>query len=178
MSDISTIWSPSLGLGDWYVPPVVANLIIDEDGESIIDELGAAINDGLFAGGGDLRIGNDLGTAVLISLFTDGNASADDLLPDQSGDRRGWWGDLGADRPIGSKLWLRFRSKQTDVTLALVKNDIEQALRWLIDDGIAASIDVTTEWTRQGVLGCQIAIIRQTGPTAAVQFSWAWKDFD
>ncbi|NIJ07246.1 phage gp46-like protein [Sphingomonas vulcanisoli] len=176
MADISTIWSPSQGIGDWYLTNVVADIIIDETGSSVLDELGNAINDGLLAGGGDLVVGNDLGTAILISLFTDAAASADDAIPDTSGDPRGWWGDLSEDRPIGSKIWLRMRSKQTDLVLAQVKNDIETALQWLLDDGIAAAVDVMTQWMKAQTLGARVVVTRANGTTASLNFSWAWKE--
>ena len=35
-----------------------------------------------------------LGTAVLLSLFTDRQAALDDVLPAGATDRRGWWGDV------------------------------------------------------------------------------------
>jgi phage gp46-like protein len=123
---------------------------------------------------GDLS--GDLETAVLISVFTDRTAGDDDVIPDASGDPRGWWGDLDADRPIGSKLWLRLRSKQTDTVLALVRNDIADALAWLIDDGVAAAVDVTAEWTRPGMLGARIVIHRASGTTASFRYDWAWKE--
>lgn len=175
MSDISTSWNAALGVGDWVLTLPRDGLITDETGGSVTDDMGGAIGDGLFTGGG-IVVGNDLGTAVLISLFTDRTAEADDTIVDGSTNPRGWWGDLGADRPIGSKLWLRMRSKQTDLTLALVKDDITQALAWLIDDGIAARVDVLTEWTRPGMLGAKITIYRANGTTTALRFDWAWKE--
>lgn len=176
MADISTVWSPSLGIGDWYLQLSADGMIVDETGASILDSDDAAINDGLFSGASDLLVGNDLGTAVLISLFTDAQAGPDDIIPDGSDDPRGWWGDLGEDRPIGSKLWLLSRSKQTSTVLALAKLYIEQALEWMIDDGIAASIDVAAEWSRPGFLGALVTIHRASGSAAAVRFDWAWKE--
>ena len=75
---------------------------------------------------GDLAADNGLKTAVLISLFTDRLAAADDEIPDGTEDRRGWWGDMPADGsapsgappdPIGSRLWLLARAKQSAETL-------------------------------------------------------------
>ena len=47
--------------------------------------------------GGDLATDDGLRTAVIISLFTDARARADDPLPEADADRRGWWGDCGSD---------------------------------------------------------------------------------
>ena len=178
MADISSIWSPSLGVGDWYFQVAETGLITDELGASILDQLGQALDDGLFSGSGDLVVGNDLGTAILISLFTDAEAGDDDVIPDGSGDPRGWWGDLGEDYKIGSKLWLLSRSKQTSTVLALAKLYIEQALQWLIDDGIAASVAVTTEFSKPGFLGALVQIYRANGTDASVRFDWAWQELN
>lgn len=112
---------------------------------------------------------SELATAVLISLFSDATASGDDALPDPDGGKRGWWG--GA---IGSKLWLRQRAKQTPTLLAQVKGDIEAALAWMIADGLAGSIDVTTEYTRPGMLGASVVIHRANGTDLSLRFANFW----
>ncbi|POZ13451.1 hypothetical protein C3Z09_23375, partial [Lelliottia aquatilis] len=53
---------------------------------------------------GDLQQGNDLETAIYISLFTDRLARDDDKI--DGTDRRGWWADTGETYLIGSRLWL------------------------------------------------------------------------
>lgn len=145
MPDIATIWDIANGRGDWALDPTT----------------------------GGLLVGGDLATAVLISLMTDRTAAPDDVIPDQSNDPRGWWAD--DDVPIGSKIWLRLRSKQTDETLALVKQDIADALQWLIDDGVASSVDILTEWTRPAMLGARVILIRADGTQHELRFEWAWK---
>jgi phage gp46-like protein len=66
------------------------------------------------------------------------------------------------------------RSKATPTLLALVKNDIETALQWLIDDGVAAAIDVLTEFTRPNMLGAQVTIHRNSAPAFALRFARLW----
>lgn len=168
MADIITRWDTSRGVGDWV--PTAANQVIwtDEDGNSVTDEDGLPVNS-IFTAGGDLLGGDDLMTAVIISLFTDAAAAPDDVIADGSDDPRGWWGG-----PIGSKLWLRARAKQTDLTLALVKRDIEDALAWLVEDDIAASVEVMTEWVRPAMLGALVIIRRADGARRALAFSTAW----
>jgi phage gp46-like protein len=134
----------------------------------------------------DLAGGDDVVTAVLLSIFTDREADPDDAIPDGSGDPRGWWGDLG--RPLlGSRLWLIERAKKTQQTLALAKGYIEECLQWLVDDGVAESIEVLVEWTRGGTLGAQVTVFR-TGArppvaisspdlaTASQVESWGWNE--
>ena len=97
--------------------------------------------------------------AVIVSLFTWRRANADDVLPDPLGFRMGWWGDsyppVANDR-IGSRLWLLSRAKLTDTTAHRAMDYAREALQWLIEDGVAARVDVSAE--RQGLstlaLGC------------------------
>lgn len=97
--------------------------------------------------------------AVIVSLFTWRRANPDDDLP---GNRReGWWGDsypvVEHDR-IGSRLWLLSRAKLLPDTVARAQEYAEEALKWLVDDGVATRVLVTAE--RQGIdrlaLGIQI----------------------
>jgi phage gp46-like protein len=127
---------------------------------------------------------SDMGleTAVIISLFTDRRANEDDVLPDLNNtDRRGWWGDLvsqiGNDQ-IGSKLWLLKREKTTPTTIIKAKKYVEEALQWMIDDGIAIKIEVETE--RQGVIGndilaIKVRIYRDYKNKQAQEFSYQWE---
>lgn len=174
MADIATIWDPAVGRGDWALPGDTFTFARGAGGAPIVGPAGAALafdHAGALPGAG-LVSGADIQTAVLISIFTDAVANDDDQLPDASDDRRGWWGD----RTIGSRLWLRLRAKQTPQTLLLVKADIEAALAWLIEDGVAAAVDVATEWRARGALGGAITIRRRDGTSVAVDFEWAWKD--
>ncbi len=121
-----------------------------------------------------LASGNDLETAILISLFTDRRASPDDEIPDGTSDPRGWWGDLGADVPIGSRLWLLSRAKQTAETLQRANDYIIEALQWLIDDGVVVKFDVTVEWTDLSRLGARIVAHKSDGSKTAVAYTSAW----
>jgi len=124
--------------------------------------------------GSQLQTGNDLQTAVLISLFTDRTATADDIIPDSSGDPRGWVGDLDETYPIGSRLWLLDRSKQTATVLASATDYCAEALQWLIDDGVVARFSIVVEWTRPAMMGIQIVAYQSSGTQSAMNFAAAW----
>lgn len=145
MADITTVWVPLDSRGDW-----------------VID-------------GAGLQSGNDLETAVYISLFTDRLANADDVIPDGTTDRRGWWGDEGESVPIGSRLWLLSRSVLTTAVALLAQNYITEALQWLIDDGVAASVSVTTQIQKPTMLGAVIQIFKTDGTTVTLKYAWAWQ---
>jgi phage gp46-like protein len=128
--------------------------------------------------GAALATDGGLATAVVVSLFSDRRARADDALPDSAdGDPRGWWGDLvppvEGDR-IGSRLWLLAREKQLPAVVARAKEYTEEALAWLIEDGIASRVEVSAEISRPGVLGLAIAIYRPGGGREEHRFSYIW----
>lgn len=124
---------------------------------------GRALTFGLTTLGADLATEDGLRAAVLVSLFTDRRAEADDPLPGAPGsaDRRGWWADawpeVDGDR-IGSRLWLLAREKQTADVLQRAQVYSEEALAWLIEDGVALAVSVTAEWVATGVLGLHVAL--------------------
>lgn len=147
--DIATGWDPEAAGGDW----------------SMVD--------------GDLAADPGLRTAVILSIMTDATAHSDDELP-SDGDRRGWWGDLAlAGEPpgdrIGSRLWLLARAKATEETRRRAQLMCREALAWIIEDRIAASIDVLTAW--QGDRGDQLAIaitINRPKPGVSARFDLLW----
>ncbi|MDE1901527.1 MAG: phage GP46 family protein [Alphaproteobacteria bacterium] len=125
--------------------------------------------------GADLLTGNDLDTAIIISLFTDRLAHPDDVIPDGTDDPRGWWGDLDQDYQIGSRLWLLERAPASQQTLLRAQDYAAEALQWMIDDGVVAKFDIYAEWTRPGMLGMKITVYQTNGTVVAKQYDWAWK---
>lgn len=104
----------------------------------------------------DLATDEGLMTAVMLSLFLDRRAEPDDKPPSgDARDRRGWWADQFAVVPgdrYGSRLWLLARAKRTNETALRAKEFIREALAWMIDDRVAAGVDVTTEVTSTALL--------------------------
>ena len=124
MADVRLVWQAGLGIGDLRVEGV------------------------------DLERDDGLETAVLVSMFTDRRVSAEEL-PRGESDRRGWWGDVLADvdgDEIGSKIWLLERSKQSNEALVFAEEYTREALAWMIEDGIAVSVDAAARWVRRGIL--------------------------
>lgn len=110
---------------------------------------------------GDITTDSGLRTAVVMSLFTDRRADADDALPDGSSNRRGSWQDQYLDQPgdlQGSRLWLLRREKQTTSVLQRAKQYAEEALQWLIDDAVATAVSVTAVWINDGWLALTVRI--------------------
>lgn len=125
---------------------------------------------------GDLATDDGLDTAIALSLWTDRLANADDEIPDGSGDRRGWWGDAylpplldgTADR-IGSRLWLLARALQTLDTAQRAQTYCQEALQWLVDDGVAVSVTTPLpSFPRLYAMQIVNTIVQQTAPGVTV----------
>lgn len=127
--------------------------------------------------GNDLQLDDGLQTSILISLFSDRRARPDDTLPGGDGDRRGWWADaypaIEGDQ-IGSRLWLLSREKELAEPLRRAKEYAEEALAWLVVDGIAARVEVTASVPRRGVLGLSIAVHKLDGNIENFQYEFIW----
>lgn len=117
---------------------------------------------------GGLRQDDPIRINVLVSLFTDRRARPDDPL-DAGEDRRGWCGDalaeIAGDR-IGSRLWLLRREKQTEETRRRAIGYAEEALAWMVEDGLARRVSVDAAWARRGALALDIVIDLTAGGAA------------
>jgi phage gp46-like protein len=149
MADVRTAWAPPTAPcnGDWLIAPP------------------------------GLAADHDLETAVLLSLLTDASALPDDVLPDLSGDRRGWWGNWQRpdDVVLGSRLWLLTRAKSTEETRQAAEGYAEEALAWLVTDGVAGQVTVAAAYldSPPSILGLTIQIDR--GPNLAPLYAWVWE---
>jgi len=131
---------------------------------------------------GALQSDADLQTAVLISLFTDRLAEPDDVLPEPGALRRGWWGDalttsgvLGGAGRIGSRLWLLSREKMLPQTLNRAREYAQEALAWMVSEGVARRVSVQAQVVGVGSLGLSIQIERNQGPLVRYGFELAWQ---
>lgn len=126
---------------------------------------------------GDLATDAGLQGALLVSLFTDARARADDVLPYGGADRRGWWGDVAASEAgdqTGSRLWLLAREKRTPRVIAQSREMAVEAVSWLVRDGIAADLDVIAEAFGADGLAFAVIITRPGGPTRQ-RFDFVWR---
>jgi len=140
-------------------------------------------------GEGGLETGRELESYVVTALFTDRLAEADDVLPDDSGDRRGWWGDAfepNADRlaegfGIGSRLWLLNREKVTPGLLARVDDYVDQALRSAVDLGAVARVGVEVErvLAHSMFTVAAVAVLHRTdGTSRPLRFDPLWRNLN
>jgi phage gp46-like protein len=126
----------------------------------------------------DIASDRGLETAVLLSLFTDRRAENDDRPPSgDARDRRGWWGDEflvpDGDR-YGSRLWLLDRSKRTNETVLRAKEYVTEALAWMLEDRVAAGVDVVVETTTSALL-IAVTLHRPGRDPVTYRFNHVWE---
>lgn len=113
--------------------------------------------------------------AVTISLFTWRRAGPDDAVDDS--DRKGWWGDsvpsVAGDK-IGSRLWLLARRTLVADTLKDAEAYANEALAWLVDDGVLTRVTVTAERQGNDRMNLRVTLIEQHGETLELNFNDAW----
>jgi len=124
--------------------------------------------------GGMLATGDDLRTAVILSLFSDRVARDDDDY--EGGDRRGWWGDSGSADPMGSRLWLLDREVLSREVALRAEEYALESLAWLRDDGIVSNLGASAQiiWPARLDL---ILTLQQPGASrpVAMKFYWLWE---
>lgn len=115
----------------------------------------------------------DLALAIGISLTTRARARAEDGVQDPTV-LGGWPGDSYPDVEgdnFGSRLWtLEGRSMAN--ALELAPDIVDEALQWLIDDGVIVSFSATFEVMGPGVLGISITPRLLSGKLADVYGPW------
>lgn len=140
-------------------------------------DIGLFIIDDVFdlkLGDGDLEGDAGLETAVTISLFSDRRVK-DEELPAPQTDKKGWWGDMFPvveQDKIGSRLWLLNREKRLPETLRKAEDYSKEALNWLIEDGVASSINVTATYDDLKRLQLAILISKPSGRESRFQVLW------
>lgn len=144
--------------------------------------------DWLLSPAGDLDATHELATAATVALGTDRLALPADELPDDNDpDRRGWWGDLDAERihdgwPIGTRLWLMARDKITGPlarrgsTIARAEEYAREALQPFVDRLIATSIDVRAERSEIGRIDLTATFYRGAQPAIALRYADLWDE--
>lgn len=127
---------------------------------------------------GDLVAEDGLKTAVILSLFLDRRADPDDAIPDGTGDLRGSWMDafpVVTNDLRGSKLWLLAREKDLQSVLNRAREYAQEALEWMIEDGIAENVTVDAESQGNHRLALSVSLIRPDGRDIQYRFQLLWE---
>lgn len=127
---------------------------------------------------GGLRSADPVGTAISIIIGTalrrpDGIAS-----PDDSDDRRGWFGDsfdideAAGEGPLGSLLWVLSRGPIDPPTLKMLVHYAADALQTLVDQGAVDHFEISTD--TDNLRGIVFLLVVAFAPTGEAIFSDAF----
>jgi len=98
------------------------------------------------------------------------HASIEELVRISLGTDRGTW---HADPNFGSDLWLLKREGKVDAqTAGTVERMVREALRWLVDDGLARSVEARAERSGRDRIDFVVAVTRPDGSTVLVEEAW------
>lgn len=115
--------------------------------------------------GGELASDGGLSSSVLLSLFLNRRANAEDRLPAGTTDRGGWWPEAFDDSGIifGSRLWLLYNRSVTSDVLRDFQAYAEEALAWLIKAGIATRVSAVATRINLYTVSLQVEITQAKG---------------
>jgi phage gp46-like protein len=91
-----------------------------------------------------LEVGTELRTPIMLSLLSWALAQDGDNVV-EDGERYGWWGDTYSDVPgdhFGSRIWT-MEGQPIPRALAAIPALGDEALQWMIDDGVVTSIQTS-----------------------------------
>lgn len=100
--------------------------------------------------------------AVLQSVHNYAESTQNDRARMDSDERGGTWSN-DVLNIVGSRDWTLKRDKVTAQTITLAKRFYQSALQWLIDDGYAKKVDVTTWEEAPNVMGRNVTITLTNG---------------
>lgn len=84
-------------------------------------------------------------------------------------DKERWW----ADKDFGSEIWkLRQTGKITPTTVGTFRQMVLDSVQWLIDDGLAESIDCEAEQQGRNTIAYCVTVHRPDGDTIEVKEAW------
>jgi len=127
---------------------------------------------------GDIKIGDELQTAVEMSMFTDARAltNPEPRVRKTIDALRGWWADAIDDEVLGSLYWIYSRRKQTQEVLNGVAEAFRDSLQWLIDDGVASVITVVNEWADTDRMNVTVTIEKPNDSDVTFTWGFVWDE--
>jgi len=130
---------------------------------------------------GDFAIGDDLSTAVLVSIFSDRRATDAELDALADGatkptTNKGIWIDTYREGiQYGSGIWLILRGKKLPETLSRAEEYVNESLAWMTADGVAQTVEAEASFNEDRML-LSITITRQSAEDLVATFAFAWDD--
>jgi len=127
--------------------------------------------------GSDFASAEGFESAIATSYFTDSRAPAVQVQEAQN--RRGWVGNILTaivSRELGGLLWILDQARITNDTLNFAKSFAQDSLQWLIEDGLARSVQVSV--IRNGSRGISILTDITTIENTVLRYVTLWRSTD
>lgn len=84
-------------------------------------------------------------------------------------DKGSWW----ADPSFGSELWLlKEEGKIDSQTAGTLERMVRESLQWLVNDGIAATVDCKAERAGKNRIDYQATVMRPDGTLILIKDVW------
>ena len=97
-------------------------------------------------------------------------ASIEELVRMSIGTNKGTW---FADPAFGSELWLLKKEGKVDgQTAGKLERMLRESLQWLINDGLAATVDCVAERNGKNRIDYQVTVTRINGSPVTVKEAW------
>jgi phage gp46-like protein len=128
--------------------------------------------------GADFASAEGFETAIPLSYFTDSRAPA--VQVQQAEKRRGWVGNIlyaDIERELGGLLWILDQARNTQDTRNLARSFCEGSLKWMIDDGVARSIEIEVVQPNDSEIRILTNITKPDNTVAAYTTLWRSTDF-
>ena len=122
---------------------------------------------------GDLQLGKSLESAVLVSVGSLGRGAAKYFKKELQDD--GWWGEPTIEGDVWGCLvhTLSKEPNQQNRQLLAVQY-VKDSLRWLVDDGVAGSVDAEVEF--KGEYLCISVVIKKGGDREDFRYEILWNE--
>jgi phage gp46-like protein len=98
-------------------------------------------------------------------------ASIPELVSMSIGTDKGtWW----ADPAFGSELWLLKKEGKVDgQTAGKLERMVRESLQWLVDDGLAATVDCAAERNGKSRIDYRVTVTQPDGSSVEVREAWS-----
>jgi len=124
----------------------------------------------------DFRVTDGLENSVILSLGTfSRDSSLDNVKCNIKAAKGGWWADSLDEKngELGSRLYESIPGKSVDESSRVAEKLAADALQWMIDDGIASSVNCAANFV-ENVIVLRISIRKPDGDenTFAYELNW------
>ena len=124
----------------------------------------------------DLLLTNTLENAVIISIGSYAREVTGETANTEP-DIGGWWGDAVEDNLIklGGYLHKAFHKKLTNATCRDIEGFVNDALKWMVNDGIAKETSCSASISGSKMISMTVIITKPSGSPETFTYEFNWE---